>query len=174
MNESFIGVITPMAFSFAPRGWMSCEGQLLSIAQYSALFSLLGTLYGGDGRTTFALPDLRGRRIIGQGSSSVGTYRVGEKAGAENTTVLLSQLPTHIHTIAVKANVFTSDNNDPSNAFFGGGGTNNYTASVPDTTMNAAEATSSMAGGNQLMNIQAPYLAMYCNICTQGLFPSRN
>ena len=164
-----------MAFTFAPKGWMTCQGQILSIAQYSALFSLLGTNYGGDGRTTFGLPDLQGRRVIGQGNSpSVGNYVVGQKAGVESTTVLLSQLPTHIHTVAVKANQIASETNDPQNNYFGGGGPNNYTATTPDVTMNPAETVATSVGGSQPMNIQAPYLAMYYNICTQGIFPSRN
>ncbi len=175
MYQSFLGTITPMAFNFAPKGWLPCQGQILSIAQNTALFSLLGTNYGGDGRVTFGLPDLRGRRVIGQGNSpSVGNYVVGQLSGVENTTVLITQLPTHLHTITTKANQIASETNDPQNNYFGGGVGNNYTATAPDVTMNVAEATSGIAGGSQPMNIQAPYLAMFYNICTSGLFPTRN
>ncbi len=175
MTEFYMGTIVPMAFSFAPRGWMSCEGQLISIQQNQALFALLGTTFGGNGVQTFGLPDLRGRRVIGQGvSPSLGTWTWGQKGGVENTTILLNQMPTHQHAVTVKANQIASESNDPQNNYLGGGATANYTATAPDVQFNVAESTAGIAGGSQPVNIQTPYLAMYYNICTQGLFPSRN
>ncbi len=175
MYESYIGVINPMAFNYAPKGWMTCSGQLLSIAQYSAVFALLGTSFGGNGTTNFALPDLRGRRAIGDGvSPTLGTWAFGQAAGVENTTVLITQLPSHLHNVVVKATQLASESNDPAGNYLGGGGTNNYTSQATDVTMNQVEAVAAPTGGSQPINIQAPYLAMNYSICITGIFPSRN
>src|SRR5687767_4659649 len=99
MAEPFIAQITLFAGNFAPRGWAFCQGQILSIAQNTALFSLLGTTYGGDGQTTFALPDLRGRVPVGTGQGpGLSPYQAGQKSGVENTTLLSTQMPAHVHT----------------------------------------------------------------------------
>ena len=174
--EVFLGSILPMAFPFAPRGWASCEGQTMQIAQNAALFSLLGTKYGGDGRTTFKLPDLRGRMIIGQGQGAgLPIYQVGQSDGAVTTTIALNQMPAHTHPIIAKANSFSSTSADPANAFFGGGNASIYDSAWDNSsTMNANSMTASMAGGSQPFSIQNPFVAMYYNIATQGLFPSRN
>src|SRR4051812_27461465 len=95
--EGYIAEIRLTAASFAPRNWAFCNGQLLSIAQNSALFSLLGTTYGGNGQTTFGLPDLRGRVVTGQGTNSIGTVQLGEMAGTNNHVLTLNEIPTHTH-----------------------------------------------------------------------------
>jgi microcystin-dependent protein len=173
--EPLLGTVLPMAFAFAPIGWMSCEGQILAIQQNTALFALLGTNYGGNGTSTFALPDLRGRAIVGQGAMPGGSfYSVGEMGGYTNVTLTNNQMPMHTHAITVNANVFTSDNNDPTGNYFGGGGGNNFTTTAPDTQMNTGCMTEAAAGGNQPINILNPYLCTYYNIATQGIFPSRN
>lgn len=176
MNQFFIGTIVPMAFNFAPTGYMSCEGQLLPIAQYQAVFALLGTTYGGNGQTTFALPDLRGRRVIGQGvSPTLGTWTEGQAGGVEQTTILLSQLPNHTHQVVVKTNGAAADSTDPTNNYFGNDSAQTaYDASNDNTFMNPGAITAGTAGSSLPVNIQAPYLAMYYNICIYGLFPSRN
>ena len=101
MSEPFVGEIRMFGFNFAPRGWAFCHGSLLPIAQYNALFSLLGTNFGGDGRTSFGLPDLRGRCPIGEGTGpGLSTRRLGEKSGAESHTLTVNQMPSHTHNLA--------------------------------------------------------------------------
>ncbi len=174
--EVFLGSILPMAFPFAPRGWASCEGQTMQIAQNTALFSLLGTKYGGNGQTTFCLPDLRGRMVIGQGQGpGLPSYQVGQSGGSSQATLTVNQLPAHTHQVVAKANSFGATTGDPANAFFGGGGPTIYDTAWDNTsTMNPACMTASPTGGSQPFSILNPYVAMYYNIATQGIFPSRN
>lgn len=173
--EAYIGSIIPMAINYAPVGWMSCEGQLLSIAEYSALFALVGTDYGGDGTNTFALPDLRGRAIIGQGQGpGQPFFPVGARQGTTSVTLSASQLPPHTHQINVHANSFGASTNNPAGAYFGGGSNVIYDTTNDGTNMNMQSVTAGVAGGNQPIDIQNPYLAMYYNICIEGIFPSRN
>ncbi len=173
--DVFIGSVLPMAFNFAPRGWSTCEGQLLAISQYTALYSLLGTTYGGNGTSTFGVPDLRGRSIIGQGAMPGGAiYAVGQVAGTTSVTLTTNNLPSHGHSIAIKANQIESESNDAQNNFLGGGGPTNYTASIPDVNMNANGAKAALNGGNMPLGILNPYLCTYYNIALTGLFPSRN
>src|SRR5436190_12708376 len=100
MSQPFVAEIRIVGFNFAPRGWATCDGQLLPISQNTALFSLLGTYYGGDGKTTFALPDFQGSVPLSQGQSSTGTvYNLGQLAGTDNVTLLVSEMPFHTHTL---------------------------------------------------------------------------
>jgi microcystin-dependent protein len=173
MDSPFLGSIVPMAFTFAPRGWMSCEGQILSIAQYSALFSLLGTNYGGNGTSTFGLPDLRGRVIKGQGTGpGLATYITGQKGGTESVSIAINNMPAHSHVVTVTTNGLSGNLNDPSNNYFGAA--NIYETSQDGTKMNAGAVTAGNTGNNIPVGILTPYLAMYYNIATQGIFPSRN
>lgn len=173
--EAYIGTIMPVAFSFAPRGWMSCQGQLLQINQYQALFSLIGTIYGGDGVQTFALPDLRGRMIVGQGQSTTGQhYATGETGGQPQVTLLTTQMPAHTHAITVRCNAMAASTGDPNNAYFGGGGTAVYDAAQDNTTMNPAATVVGSIGAGAPFSITNPILPMYYCINTVGLFPSRN
>ncbi|MGH8085781.1 MAG: phage tail protein [Lysobacter sp.] len=164
MSDVFLGQILPLAFNFAPRGFASCAGNIMSIAQNTALFSLLGTQYGGNGTTTFALPDLRGRVPLGQASSPIG-----QAAGAEAVTLTDAQMPQHMHG-AVGTSVAGSLRN-PSGGLYGTATENLYTragASVPlspDTVL--------PAGGNQPHTNLQPYLALNFCIALQGIFPSR-
>src|SRR6187431_332959 len=99
-TEPYIGEIKILAFNFAPRGYMTCQGQILSIAQNTALFSLLGTIYGGNGQTTFGLPDIQGRVPVGQGKGpGLGDYTIGQESGTETTTLISVNMPQHIHTL---------------------------------------------------------------------------
>ena len=164
-QEGFIGEIRMFAGNFAPRTWAFCHGQLLPIAQNSALFSILGTSYGGDGRTTFALPDLRGRAPIGAGNGpGLADYRLGQKGGAETFTLTTQNMPMHAHTIPT----FAVDPN-ASAAFVQGN-----TAIM--TLGNAATGTinSTNMGSNQPVNNIQPYIAIHYIICLQGTFPSRS
>src|SRR6476620_9997321 len=121
MAEPFIGEIKMVSFNFAPKGWAMCNGQFLPINQNQALFALLGTMYGGDGKTTFALPDLRGRVAVGVGQSGTGTtYDLGSTGGTEVTKLTVGHLPAHSHAVAATSTAATKKN--PSSNFPAGGG----------------------------------------------------
>lgn len=174
MAYPFIGQVEAMGFNFAPRGWSTCEGQLLSIASNTALFSLLGTTYGGDGRTTFALPDLRGRFITGQGHLPGGDdYSEGMKGGTEQVTLLLANLPSHFHDSLLKANQSFSGVNDPQNQYLGGGDLPIYSSVSSDVVMHDGMIAVGNTGSNMPVTVMTPYLTMYYCIATQGIFPSR-
>lgn len=169
MAEPFLSEIRMMSFSFAPRGWAMCSGQLLPINQNQALFSLLGTTFGGNGQVTFALPDNRGRTPIHVG----GGHTLGERGGEAAHTLSISALPTHIHTlqassVGVSTNVPSGStpwgNTSPTNVYNGAGA--NLSA------MNAASITN--AGGSQAHLNMQPFLTITFCIALQGIFPSPN
>lgn len=175
-----IGRIQPFGFNFAPRGWAFCDGQLLPISQNSALFSLLGTIYGGDGRTTFALPDLRGRVAIQQGHGpGLSDYRIGQKGGRETVTLNITNLPNHNHSAVgtPKYNAGAPEQDDPagavpaSSAAFG----DLYATTAPTNGL-AGSVSVSMGntGGNQSFDIRKPYLAVNWCIALYGVYPSRS
>ncbi len=174
--EGTIAEIRMFAGNFAPRTWAFCQGQILSIAQNTALFSLLGTTYGGNGQTTFALPDLRGRVPVGTGQGpGLSNITLGEVAGEENHTLILTEMPQHNHAATAPA-AATSDtetpasNKAPGPVSLGAGVSNAFgTAST-----NLARPTIGVAGGSQPHNNMQPYLGMNYIICLQGIFPSRN
>ena len=171
MAEAFLGEIRLFGFNFAPVGWAMCQGQLLSIQQYSALFALLGTYYGGNGTTNFALPDLRGRVPIGVGQGpGLTPYVQGQQGGSETVTLSVNQMPAHSH--AVNAEASTANSDKPTGAIPGKAGTPSYSTSAPTTTMNAAMI--GPTGGSQPFGIEPPYLALNWCIALQGIFPSRN
>lgn len=166
MAEPFLSEIRIMSFSFPPKGWALCNGQLLPINQNQGLFSLLGTTYGGDGRVNFALPDLQGRAPIHTGSG----YTLGQRGGAESHTVTQSELPQHTHPMQASSQLA----NAPSPS-------NNVLASTSgDAYANAANLTSLAAGsmtnvgGNQPHENRQPYLVLSFCIALQGIFPSQN
>ena len=181
MSEPFIGQIMLFAGNFAPRGWATCDGQILSIAQNTALFSILGTTYGGNGQTTFALPDLRGRAAIHQGQGpGLSQYSMGEVGGAETVTLIAPQMPAHNHTATLTVNAAASPlsaSDDPTNAVPAGASGQNVYAGAPDgsTKMNAGMATAVInpAGGSQPHENRHPYLCMTYCIALEGIFPSR-
>ena len=174
MAEPFVGQIIMAGFNFAPRGYATCDGQLLSIAQNTALFSLLGTTFGGNGTTTFALPDLRGRVPIHQGQGPGLTDRtMGEVSGSENVTLIINEMPAHNHLINglnSNGNVKTPAGNVLANVQ--GTATNVYSNLAANSTMNNAAITST--GGNQPHNNMQPYLVINFCIAMEGIFPSRN
>ena len=167
MSEPFIGSVILFAGNFAPRGWAFCNGQILSIAQNTALFSLLGTTYGGNGQTTFALPDLRGRVPLhfGQGPG-LSSYALGQSAGTESVTLNLNQMPAHTH--SQPATNAGQNTNRPNAAVPARGGV--YAAS---TDGSALDPTTSAGGSQPHTNIQ-PYLALNYIIALEGIYPSRN
>ena len=171
-SDPFVGQIQYFPYNFAPRGWTFCNGQLLSIASNTAVFALLGTTYGGDGRTTLGIPDMRGRAPIHPGSGpGLSTYRWGEKGGAENVTLTINEFPSHTHNL-VGTNSLGDQTSPAGGALARDGRDQTYRNEVPDTDMHADSVAS--AGGGQAHNNMPPYLALNCNIALTGVFPSRN
>ena len=178
----YISMIEAFAFNFAPRGWAMCAGQTLSIAQYQALFSLLGTTYGGNGQTTFNLPDLRGRLALGFGQGpGLSTYALGAPGGQESHQLVISEVPPHAHTLNATNNGQANGTNLPSSSVLMGSGygieANNPTENIygnasPSIAM-AASAVGS-AGGNQPHENRMPFLTINYCIALEGVFPSRS
>ena len=167
--DPFLGQIIFFAGNYAPRNWALCYGQLLPISEYQALFSILGTTYGGDGRTTFALPDLRGRTAMGNGSNPTGSsYPLGFMGGQETVLLNGSQMPVHSHNIRAKEE---GDTDDPNGVYIAGNGQLSF-GTTSDVTLN--QSTVDSAGGNQPHNNMQPYTALSCFICINGIFPSRD
>jgi microcystin-dependent protein len=166
MSEPFLSEIKIVSFAQNPQGWALCNGQFLPINQNQALFSLLGTTYGGNGQTTFALPNLRGRVPIHVGNG----HTLGEAAGSSAVTVNIQQLPQHIHTMAAR-NV-NADLAEGSGAFFA---QTNNAYHAPDANLTTIHPqTVSSVGGSQAHNNMMPYLVLNFIIALQGIFPSRN
>ncbi|NTS39379.1 phage tail protein [Flavisolibacter sp. BT320] len=177
--EPLMATIILFAGNFAPRGWAFCNGQILSIAQNTALFALLGTTYGGNGQTTFALPDLRGRTPVGTGQGpGLSGIDLGEVAGTETVTLIISNMPAHNHVITVnpKAINAAGDTSNPTGAYLANSGAldKEFKATGTLVNMGAATATSNIAGGSQPFSIRNPYLGMNYIIAMEGIFPSRN
>jgi microcystin-dependent protein len=171
-TQAFIGEIRAIGFNFAPRNWAFCNGQVLSIQQNQALFSILGTTYGGNGTTTFALPDLRSRTPLHFGQLLGGSsYTLGQVAGAEGVTLIQSQMPVHNHLVKANANANVGV---AANAFPAGppSGNNLYGASVPGAAMDP-NMVPAQGGSQPHPNLQ-PYLVVNYIICLVGIFPSRN
>ena len=172
MADPFVAEIRIFPFNFAPKGWAWCNGQLMPISQNTALFSLLGTTYGGDGRSNFALPDLQGRAPMhpGQGNG-LSLHDLGETGGSTTVTLLESEMPTHTH--QVMASTFAGDNivPGPTVTLAGSSGGNAY-GQPPPTGQAAAQALSPY-GGDAPHNNMMPYLTFYFCIALQGVFPPR-
>ena len=171
--EPILGMIQPFGFTFAPRGWAFCDGQILPINQYQSLYSLLGTMYGGDGRTTFALPDLRGRSMLQFGSGpGLSPFSIGNKGGAETVTLNTNHMPNHQHMVTATTNDATLDE-AASGARFGTAGTPIYAATGTETVALATDSTTAV-GGSQSFDIRNPYIVVSIGIALVGTFPSRN
>ncbi len=164
MGMPFLGEIKIFSFNFAPKGWAMCNGQVLPINQNQALFSLLGTTYGGDGRVNFALPDLRGRAPV-----HFGTVMLGERSGEENHTLTLSEMAAHTHTPAGNSNA--PDAGLPTNSSWAMNPANPYSNVAPNVTMGPSAVSPS--GGSQPHQNMQPYLVLNFCIALQGIFPSR-
>ena len=167
MAEPFLSEIRIFSFNWAPRGWALCNGQLLPINQNQALFSLLGTTYGGNGQTTFALPDLRGRAAMHSGSG----HTLGERAGEEAHTLAIAELPQHTH--SVNASSSTGDNVVPTGNLLASSLNQSYRA--PDQALTTlAPGTIGNVGGSQPHSNMQPYLGLTFGIALVGIFPSQN
>jgi microcystin-dependent protein len=165
MSEPFLSEIKIVSFNLPPKGWAQCNGQFLPINQNQALFSLLGTTYGGNGQTTFALPDLRGRVPIHESSA----HNLGEAAGSASVTVNIQQLPTHTHTLMASAD--NANTNSPTGGFLAQS-TAVYHSATSLTALNPGSVTG--VGGSQPHTNMMPYLVLNFIIALQGIFPSRN
>jgi microcystin-dependent protein len=175
MAEPFLSEIRIMSFNFAPRGWAQCNGQLLPINQNQALFSLLGTTYGGDGRVNFALPDLRGRTPIHDG----GGHTLGEKGGEQAHTLSLSEMPTHTHVLSgtsANANGIVPSNSTvlaKGTTAVGNNPINYYSTNVSNVVAMLPASVTNVGGSQAHLNMQ-PFLALTFCIALQGIFPSQN
>lgn len=178
MSEPFVGEIRMFAGNFAPRGWAFCDGQLLAVSQNDALFSLLGTIYGGDGRTTFGLPDLRGRIPIHAGHGpGLSERRLGAKSGAENVTLTVNQLPSHSH--GWQATNTLASNRAPvgsPNPFGYAQPTNSdvYRDGTPGNLQGMSSSMVSNVGGSRSHTNLMPYLCIHFIIALVGIYPSRH
>ncbi len=180
--EGTIAEIRMFAGTFAPRTWLFCNGQIMSIAQNTAMFSLLGTTYGGNGQTTFGIPDFRGRVAVGTGTGpGLPNIQLGQVAGTPTATLLTTNMPAHTHPITGTVNLQVNNDaagltDDASNRRFGAIG--NVFTSVANDLVSMAPAQSTLAvgvnGGGQPFSIMPPYLGMNYIICQFGIFPSRN
>jgi microcystin-dependent protein len=172
MSEPFVGEIRMFGFGFAPQGWALCNGQLLPISQNQALFSLLGTTYGGDGRTTFALPDMQSRMPVCQGQGpGLSSYPEGQAGGAETVTLAAAQMPGHTH--PVKASSSAAGSDQPGGRALARSASHIYTAEPDTSTVLNADMLGGTGGGQPHGNIQ-PYLAVNFCIALTGIFPPRN
>ena len=174
MSEPFLGQIYLVGYNFNQRGFACCAGQLLPIASNTALFSLFGTMYGGDGRTTFGLPDLQGRVAVGQGRGpGLSNYQQGQKGGAEDTTLTVAEMPSHNHAPTMHAETSPPSTPNPAGGMLG---ISNIYAAV-DGNQDVAMATNAIRynnmGGGQSFDIRQPYLALNYEVALVGIFPSR-
>lgn len=176
MSSPYVAEIRMFAGNFAPRNWALCNGQLMAISQNTALFSLIGTYYGGNGQTNFALPDLQGRAPMHWGNGAgLSQYVIGETAGESSVTLLTTEMPAHTHSIS-GANIANSapGATPASNTLFTNSSPNGVYAAAVGTPVTLAPQSISTAGGSQPHNNTQPYLAVTFIICLQGVFPARN
>lgn len=176
MLDPFLGMIAIFGFNWAPRGWANCNGQLLAIAQNQALFALLGTQYGGNGTTTFALPDLRGRTPVGVGTGpGLRTYTQGETVGTSSVSISIGNMPAHNHPIMAASE--TGDSATPENAFWANTGSADReykTAPSGGTIVPMNSQMVGFSGGSQPFSIMQPYQTVNYCIALVGIFPSRS
>jgi microcystin-dependent protein len=177
--DPFVGEIRAVGFNFAPRGWALCDGSLLPIRQNTALFSILGTQFGGDGQSTFGLPDLRGRAIVNPGQGpGLSAYAIGAKAGVESVTLSIAQTPAHIHGFGGQLNINPtppSNAASPTGNYIGIPSQAQYSDTPGTATMaaNSVTGTVGAVGSGQAHENRQPYLPMYYVIALQGEFPQR-
>ena len=182
-TEPFIGEIKIFGFSFAPLGHMQCNGQILSIAQYSALFALIGTTYGGNGQNSFALPDLQGRMAISQGQGpGLPDFSLGEASGTNSVSLLTANMPAHIHTadgISINMPISNSggDTDSPQGAFLANNGSEVFSSeATPNAFYGSSHVTgqTGLTGSNVPISVTNPFLTINYSIAVEGIFPSRN
>jgi microcystin-dependent protein len=171
MSDPFLAEIRMVSFNFPPKGWAFCNGQVLPINQNQALFSLLGTTYGGDGRTTFALPNLQGRLPLHTGTLRAGgNFVLGQRAGEEAHTLIVSEMPAHTHPAVASSN--PADQTSPANNYWAV--SQSYTAYAPSPNETMAPNAVGLAGGSQPVPNLSPYLVLNFVIAIVGIYPSRD
>lgn len=181
MAEVFIGTLMLVPYKFAPMGWAFCQGQLLQVQQYTALYSLIGVAYGGDGRTNFALPNLPGRLVVGSGvPPGMSTYALGASGGSPTETLNVNQVPQHAHVVAAASVPRKLDQNSPANnSFYNTGTSANLYSNVVTSLVNLTAgpgpngALASQGGGGAHNNMM-PYLSLNWIIALTGLYPTRS
>jgi microcystin-dependent protein len=172
MGQPYVGEIRMFGGNFAPAGWMTCDGQLLPISEYETLFNLIGTTYGGDGQSTFALPNLSGRAALHMGNNGVSTYTLAESGGVQSVTLSVNQIPLHTHPAVGDANQATTTTGDPTNGFYGNTAPNLVYANAPLPRDIGKMMTLPVQGGSQPHDNMQPYLALTFIISLFGIFPS--
>lgn len=175
-GTQYIGQISAFAGNFCPRNWAAADGTLVPISQNAALFSLFGTYYGGDGRTSFALPDLRGRRPVGFGDGpGIGTYAMGQRAGATQFTLTINNLPSHNHVGMMRAAQMQGDTQNPNNNSLATTAvTQIYHTGAPTVNMDVGTVVTTNSGGSGPVSKESPYLVMRWCVAMFGIYPSRN
>ena len=174
MADPFIGEVVLFAGSFAPEGWALCDGQLLSIPSHTALFSILGTTFGGDGESTFALPDLRGRTPVHPGTGpGLSPVSLGERGGAENVLLTNSELPSHTHSATIRAASNGPTTNEPADGYVATPPDNRFSTSG-DIDMASDSVSVGSTGGGSQFSIRNPYLGLNYIIALVGTFPSES
>ena len=173
MSDPFIGQVMLFAGTFAPQGWAFCDGQLLSIASNTALFSIIGTIYGGDGESTFALPDLRGRVPVHEGNGpGLQPVNLGQKGGSNTNTLITANLPSHNHTVYPACNNAEATLDSPVNAYMATGENENMYSPVAGVNQFMSPITTTNTGNNSPVNNMQPFLGMNYIIALFGIFPS--
>jgi microcystin-dependent protein len=174
MSSPFVAEIKCVAFNFAQTGWALCDGQILPISQNTALFSLLGTYYGGDGKSTFALPNLQANAVVGQGQSTTGQfYDLGEVAGVPSVSLISSEMPLHTHTMQAVPDPADQTTPQPDRSAARSKPGNAFQSTVNASLVNMAPQTIAVSGGSLPHNNMQPYLTMNFVIALQGVFPPR-
>jgi microcystin-dependent protein len=173
--DPFVAEIRIFPFNFAPKGWAWCDGQLLPISQNTALFSLLGTTYGGDGKSTFALPGLQGRAVMhpGQGPG-LSLHDLGETGGSDTTTLLESEIPAHAHALKAATDIADVQVPSPNRSLARSQNANAYQSTTNANLVALAPEALAATGGGQPRNNLEPYVTFYFNIALQGVFPPRS
>ncbi len=175
MSSPFVAEIRVFPFNFAPKGWAFCAGQLLSISQNTALFSLLGTFYGGDAKVTFGLPNLQGNVALHTDQyAGGGQYPLGSESGSDYVTLLTSEMPAHTHTVQCDTNALNTTLGNPQGAVPGNTSPNKIYSSTTTPNVQMNPAMISVAGGSQPHNNMQPYLCLNFCIALQGIYPPRS
>lgn len=174
--DPYLATVCTFGFNFCPRGWLEANGALISIAQNSAVFALLGTQFGGNGQTTFGLPDLRGRSVVGQGQApGLSSIQIGQNLGAETTTLSVAQIPAHSHTATLRAATTNPSAELPTNNLISKTpGTETYSEGSSTVNMGSSSITVGNTGSGQAVPIRSPGLGMMTCIAMEGVFPPRN
>jgi microcystin-dependent protein len=173
VSNPFVAEVRIVGFSFPPTGWAYCDGQLMPISQNTALFSLVGTYYGGDGKTTFALPNIQGNAVIGQGQGpGLSDYVLGQEGGVPAVTLLQSEMPAHNHQVGANIGLATLGTGAATTTFARASGGNAYKTGTPNVALDPQSL--SISGSSLPHNNMMPYLTLNYIIALQGVFPARN